>query len=155
MSDTSGSVTRRQFCAGACQVASGVTLATLFSACGGSPTSPGGGSSPLAVLAGQLVGSSVRVTPGSALANAGDTALVESTAGVFLVARTSATTFTALDGVCTHEGCTITGAQGTDYVCPCHGSRYSRDGRVIGGPAMANLRQYSTTFADDVVTIAI
>ena len=155
MSDTSGSVTRRQFCAGACQVASGVTLATLFSACGGSPTSPGGGSSPLTVLAGQLVGSSVRVTPGSALANAGDTALVESTAGVFLVARTSATTFTALDGVCTHEGCTITGAQGSDYVCPCHGSRYSRDGRVIGGPAMANLRQYSTTFADDVVTIAI
>jgi len=155
MSDRSGSVSRRQFCAGACQVASGATLLTLVSACGGSPTSPGGGTSTLAVLAGQLVGSSVRVTPGAALANTGDAALVESTAGVFLVARTSASTFTALDAVCTHEGCTITNAQGSDYVCPCHGSRYNRDGRVIGGPAMANLRQYSATFANDVVTIAI
>jgi len=136
-------------------MASGATLATLVSACGGSPTSPGGGISTLTVLAGQLVGSGVRVTPGGALANAGDAALIESTAGVFLMARTSASTFTAIDAVCTHEGCTITGAQGSDYVCPCHGSRYSRDGRVIGGPAMANLRQYSTTFANDVVTIAL
>jgi Rieske Fe-S protein len=156
MSDRSASFSRRQFCAGACHVASGATLATLFSACGGSPTSPGGGgTSTLAVLAGQLVGSGVRVTPGAALANAGDAALVESTAGVFLMARTSASAFMAIDAVCTHEGCTITGAQGSDYVCPCHGSRYTRDGRVIGGPAMANLRQYSTTFANDVVTIAI
>ena len=136
-------------------MASGVTLATLFSACGGSPTSPGGGVSPLAVLAGQLMGSGVRVTPGSALANVGDAALVESIAGVFLIARTGASTFLAIDAVCTHEGCTITGADGSDYVCPCHGSRYNRDGKVIGGPAMANLRQYATTVANDVVTIAI
>ncbi len=101
------------------------------------------------------MGSGVRVTPGSALADVGAAALVESTAGVFLIARTSASTFTAIDAVCTHEGCTITDAQGNDYVCPCHGSRYNRDGRVIGGPAMANLRQYSTTFANDVVTIAL
>lgn len=156
MSDRTGSFSRRQFCAGACQVASGATLATLFSACGGSPTSPGGGgTSTLPVLAGQLVGSGVQVTLGAALPNAGDAALIESTAGVFLMARTSASTFTAIDAVCTHEGCKITDAQGTDFVCPCHGSRYSRDGRVLGGPAMANLRQYSTTFANDVVTIAL
>ena len=155
MSDTNAPVSRRRFCAGACHVASGATLATLFSACGGSPTSPGGGTSPLAVLAGQFTGGGVRVTPGSALANVGSAALVESTAGVFLMARTSASTFTAIDAVCTHEGCTITGADGNDYVCPCHGSRYNRDGRVIGGPAMANLRQSATTFANDVVTIAL
>ncbi len=87
--------------------------------------------------------------------NAGDAALVQSTAGVFLLARTGASSFSAIDAVCTHEGCTITDAQGSDFVCPCHGSRYSRDGRVIGGPAMANLRQYSTSFANDVVTIAL
>lgn len=136
-------------------MASGATLATLFAACGGSPTSPGGGTSTLSVLTGQLVGSGVQVTPGAALANAGDAALIESTAGVFLMARTGASTFTAIDAVCTHEGCKITDSQGSDYVCPCHGSRYSRDGRVLGGPAMANLRQYSTTFANDVVTIAL
>ena len=136
-------------------MASGVTLATLFSACGGSPTSPSGGVSPLAVLAGQLMGSGVRVAAGSALANVGYAALVESIAGVFLIARTGASSFLAIDAVCTHEGCTITGADGNDYVCPCHGSRYNRDGKVIGGPAMANLRQYPTTFSNDVITIAV
>jgi Rieske Fe-S protein len=112
--------------------------------------------STLTVLAGQLTGSSVHVaTAGSALANVGDAALVESTAGVFLIARTSAGAFTAIDAVCTHEGCTITSADGAVYVCPCHGSRYSRDGVVVRGPAMANLRRYTATFANGVVTIAL
>jgi Rieske Fe-S protein len=92
---------------------------------------------------------------GSALADVGGAALVESTAGVFLISRTSASTFSAIDAVCTHEGCTITGADGATYVCPCHGSRYSRSGQVMAGPAKASLRQYATTFTDGVVTIAL
>ncbi len=140
-------------------MASCATLATLISACGGSPTSPsgsGGGTSTLGKLTGQFTGSGVRVNAaGSALADIGGAALVESTAGVFLVSRTNATTFSAIDAVCTHEGCTITGADGDSYVCPCHGSRYNRSGRVLAGPAMASLRQYATTFTDGVVTIAL
>jgi Rieske Fe-S protein len=109
-------------------------------------------------LGGQFTtGSSVvRVqTAGSALNDVGGAALVESTAGVFLIARTGATTFQAIDGVCTHEGCTITGADGSTYVCPCHGSRYNRSGQVQAGPARSNLRQYATTFADGVLTITL
>jgi cytochrome b6-f complex iron-sulfur subunit len=157
MSDTNAPVSRRQFCAGACQAASCATLATLFSACGdGSPTSPGGMASTLGVLSGRFAGSVVQVTvAGSALANEGGAALVESTAGVFLIARTSASTFSAIDAVCTHEGCTITGADGATYVCPCHGSQYNRSGQVLAGPAKASLRQYANTFTDGVVTIAI
>ena len=139
-------------------MASGGTLATLFTACSGasSPTSPSGGTSTLGKLTGQFTGSGVRVTAvGSALADVGGAVLVESTAGVFLVSRTNATTFTAIDAVCTHEGCTITGADSTTYVCPCHGSRYSRSGQVVGGPAKASLRQYATTFSDGVVTITL
>ncbi len=160
MSDTNTLVSRRQFCAGACQAASCATLATLVSACSGdeSPTSPsgGGGTSTLPTLTGQFSGSTVRVTTaGSPLANVDGAALVESIAGVFLLARTSATTFSAIDAVCTHEGCTVSGANGATYVCPCHGSRYNRNGQVLAGPAKASLRQYSTTFANDVVTIAL
>jgi Rieske Fe-S protein len=44
---------------------------------------------------------------------------------------------------------------GTTYVCPCHGSRYSRSGQVLAGPAKASLRQFSTAFTDGVVTIAL
>jgi len=138
-------------------VASGATFATLFSACGGSsPTSPSGMASMLGVLAGRFAGSTVQVNvAGSAVADAGGAVLVQSIAGVFLLSRTSASAFTAIDAVCTHEGCTITGADGTTYVCPCHGSRYNRNGQVLAGPAKASLRQYATTFTDGVVTIAL
>ncbi len=157
MADTNVPVSRRQFCAGACQVASGATLATLFSACGGgSPTSPSGMASMLGVLAGQLVGSGVQVTvAGSPVANVGGAVLVESTAGVFLLSQTSASVFTAVEAVCSHEGCTINGADGDTYVCPCHGSRYNRSGQVLAGPARASLRRYNTTVTNGVVTIAL
>jgi len=159
MSNALTIVSRRRFCAGGCQVASCAALAALASACGGSsPTSPsgGGGASTLGTLAGQFSGSGVQVTAdGSALANVGGAVLVQSVAGLFLVARTSASTFTAVDAICTHESCTITGADGDIYVCPCHGSRYSRSGQVLAGPAQASLRQYATSFANGTVTIAI
>jgi len=158
MSDTNTLVSRRQFCAEACQVASCATLATLVSSCSGdgSPTSPSGGTTALGKLPGQFSGSTVRVnTAGSALLNVGGSVLAESTAGVFLIARTSTSTFSAIDAVCTHEGCTITGADGNVYVCPCHGSRYNQSGQVLGGPAKSALRQYATSFADGVLTIAL
>ena len=137
-------------------MASGATVATLFSACGGSPTSPSGMASKLGVLGGRFTGSGVSVNvSGSALADVGGAVLVESTAGVFLLARMGASAFSAIEAVCTHEGCTVTGADGAAYVCPCHGSRYNRSGQVIGGPAKASLRQYASTFTDGVVTIAL
>jgi len=157
MSDTNTPVSRRRFCAGACHVASGATIATLFPACGGeSPTSPSGMASMLAVLSGRFAGSAVQVNvAGSPLADAGGAALIQSIAGVFLLSRTSTTAFTAIDATCTHEGCTITGADGAGYVCPCHGSRYNRNGQVLAGPARASLRQYPASFADGVVTISL
>ena len=138
-------------------MASSATLATLFSACGGgSPTSPSGMASMLGVVAGRFTGPGVQVTvAGSALANVGGAVLVESIAGVFLVARTSESAFSAVDAVCSHQSCTITGTNGDIYECPCHGSRYNRSGQVVRGPAMASLRRFSTTVTDGVVTIAL
>ena len=160
MSDANSLVSRRHFCAGACQVASGATLATLFTGCGGgSPTSPSGGGgsvSSLGIVQGRFTTGRVDVTvAGTALATEGGVALVESIAGVYLLARTSASSFTAVEGVCTHEGCTVSNTDGDQYVCPCHGSRYTRSGQVVHGPAMASLRRYTTSFTDGVVTIAI
>ena len=160
MSDANAHVSRRRFCAGACQVASGATLATLFTGCGGgSPTSPSGGGGNVATLgtvSGRFTTGRVDVTvAGTALASDGGAALVESVAGVYLLARTSANSFTAVEAVCTHEGCTVSNADGDQYVCPCHGSRYSRSGQVLRGPAVASLRRYTTSFTDGVVTIAV
>jgi Rieske Fe-S protein len=160
MSDTTVPISRRQFCAGACQVASCATLATFVTACGGdSPTGPSGGggtASDLSVLPGQFANSRVQVTTaGTPLANIGGAARVDSTAGVFLITRISDVAFTVIDGICTHESCTITGATSTQYVCPCHGSRYSLNGQVQQGPARSNLRQYANSFANGVVTISL
>jgi cytochrome b6-f complex iron-sulfur subunit len=159
MLTSTGCVSRRRFCAGACQAVSGATLATVFAGCGGgadSPTSPSSRAVALAVVPGHFVGSRVEVEiSGTALAAAGGAVLVQSMAGVFLLARTDETSYSAIDAICSHESCTVTGGDGTAYVCPCHGSRYDRNGRVLQGPATAALRRFATTFASGVVTIAL
>jgi Rieske Fe-S protein len=40
----------------------------------------------------------------------------------------------AITAVCTHLGC-IVALSDTGFDCPCHGSKYTRDGKVIAGPA--------------------
>ena len=48
------------------------------------------------------------------------------------------TGFRALSLVCTHLGCTV--EQATDgFKCPCHGSRYDPQGKVLKGPALKPL----------------
>jgi len=50
----------------------------------------------------------------------------------------------AVSPVCTHMACTVNwnNAEKT-WDCPCHGSRYTYDGKVIHGPAVRNLRKRS------------
>jgi cytochrome b6-f complex iron-sulfur subunit len=40
----------------------------------------------------------------------------------------------ALSATCTHLGCVVQ-ADEKGFLCPCHGSRYDRDGKVQYGPA--------------------
>ena len=43
---------------------------------------------------------------------------------------------------CPHLGCTVQKEQQTGkLVCPCHGSRFTMDGKYISGPAKKNLRR--------------
>lgn len=44
----------------------------------------------------------------------------------------------ALSLVCTHLGCTVEQSAGT-FLCPCHGSRFDKDGKVTKGPAVEPL----------------
>jgi cytochrome b6-f complex iron-sulfur subunit len=158
--------TRRQFCAQACQIASVAAVAgsvgTLLQACGGGGGSITGGSLPPNVPALSTVtatavsgGVTLNIDAGSPLAAVGSAALIQSPSGLILVAHTAADTFTAVTATCTHESCTITGFTGQDFVCPCHGSRFSTSGAVQNGPATRSLRSFATRFASSVLTISV
>ncbi|GMV12344.1 MAG: iron-sulfur protein [Polyangiaceae bacterium] len=60
-------------------------------------------------------------------------------AGVFV--KRDAQGLRAMSAACTHLGCTVRRREG-GFVCPCHGSRYDEEGRVVGGPAPAPLPYY-------------
>jgi len=48
--------------------------------------------------------------------------------------RIDQTTFRALSLICTHQGCD-TGITSSNIIeCPCHHSRFNKDGSVINGP---------------------
>ena len=141
--------TRRDFCVQACRAVSLITVGAALQSCG-SPTSPSGSSAPaLPTINGSVASGTVTVTidATSPLASIGSAALVQSSAGSFLVSRTAQDAFTALTAICTHEGCTITGFASPVYVCPCHGSQYNTGGAVVMGPATNALRQFTARFA--------
>lgn len=65
---------------------------------------------------------------------------------VFIVRR--ANTFQCLSAICTHLGCTVNRiSQG--YHCPCHGSVFNDQGRVLGGPAPRPLEWFLVTLSKD------
>ena len=148
--------TRREFCVRTCHAVSLLTLGAAFHACGGSPTSPSSAPA-LPTVSGTLVNRSLSITidASSPLAAVGGAATVQVSTGVYLIARTAQSTFTALTAVCTHEGCAVSGFANSVYVCPCHGSEFNMSGGVVQGPAASPLRQFPTTFAGNVVTISV
>ncbi len=56
--------------------------------------------------------------------------------GVFIFANDDG--MHAISAVCTHLGC-IVNVTDWGFQCPCHGSKYNPNGKVIGGPAPRNL----------------
>jgi len=59
---------------------------------------------------------------------------------------------TALSMTCTHLGCTVS-LDGDRFACPCHGSIFSLDGRVIKGPAVRPLAEYAFEEKDGILTV--
>lgn len=51
-----------------------------------------------------------------------------------------------ISSICTHLGCNVRHI-GAGFECPCHGSRYDENGRVIHGPAPKSLAWYSVTLS--------
>lgn len=56
--------------------------------------------------------------------------------------------FQAYSLVCTHLGCTVE-ENGEDFSCPCHGSQFDHDGRVLKGPATKRLPPLKVVISED------
>lgn len=54
----------------------------------------------------------------------------------------------AISSICTHLGCTVQRTS-DGFECPCHGSCYTDDGKVISGPAPSSLAWYELEKAAD------
>jgi cytochrome b6-f complex iron-sulfur subunit len=68
------------------------------------------------------------------------------------VMRLGSDQFAVLSPICTHQGCTVD-IQGARLVCPCHGSTYDREGRVLRGPAERPLSRFTATVSGGVLVI--
>lgn len=62
--------------------------------------------------------------------------------------------FAAVSSVCTHRGCTVD-VGGPGLACPCHGSQYDREGRVMRGPANRALTRYPVRVSGDQLIIEV
>lgn len=56
---------------------------------------------------------------------------------------------------CTHLGCRINKFDAEGFICPCHGSRFSFNGKVIQGPAYKPLTKLNYTVNKKDKTIVV
>lgn len=83
-----------------------------------------------------LVGGHVHKPPSAASADAAEGEIVDVSGRAAGLYRGSGGELRAVSAVCTHMGCLV-GWNPVDrtWDCPCHGSRFDEDGRVVHGPA--------------------
>ena len=56
----------------------------------------------------------------------------------------------AINAVCTHLGCVVPWNRAANkYMCPCHGSQYDENGKVVRGPAPLSLALAHVNVAED------
>lgn len=68
--------------------------------------------------------------------------------------KASESEYLALLLLCTHKQCQVKPA-GNYLVCPCHGSEFDSQGKVVTGPAFTDLARYKVTQDDTQVHIHI
>jgi len=105
------------------------------------PQGSGGGSG--GIIAKDALGNDVTVAGWKASHQGGARELVQGLKGdatyLILDEQKNMADF-ALNAVCTHLGCVVPWNKNENkFMCPCHGSQYNKEGKVIRGPAPLSL----------------
>ena len=95
---------------------------------------------PLASVSGMKPGDVIEIKPGSPYPD--------------LLLRAAGGSWEAITAHCTHRGCVVAwNAAANEWQCPCHGSRFSADGHVVGGPAEKPLAVVPTRVDENTLII--
>jgi cytochrome b6-f complex iron-sulfur subunit len=115
----------------------------------GSPGPSNGNNTPPA-------GTTVNVDLNSTIKNVGDQTVNNGIIIVRLATGNTASSFTAVQVACTHEGNSINynNSQGI-FICPVHGSEFSKTGSLLQGPATSSLKQYTVSVTGTTLTVTV
>ena len=73
---------------------------------------------------------------------------------VLVVRIDSANNIVAVNPTCTHAGCTVKWlGSPKKFSCPCHGSEFGTDGKVLKGPAGEPLKTYAAKIEGNSVLV--
>ena len=116
------------------------------------PSSGGAGGG---VTAKNALGNDVIVSEFLSSHNAGDRTLAQGLKGdptYLIVEKDQTLAEYGLNAVCTHLGCVVPWNGNKDrFICPCHGSQYNNEGKVVRGPAPLSLALVHADVTDDKV----
>ncbi len=93
----------------------------------------------------------IRISDFPELASVGGYAFISKNV---IVIRVSSSKFITLNNTCTHKKCDVD-FDGSSFECPCHGSTFTKYGKVTNGPATKNLKSYKTTYNSEENTLTI
>lgn len=114
---------------------------------------PSSGGSGNGVTAKDALGNDVIVSEFLAEHNAGDRTLAQGLKGdpTYIVVKGDDTIANyGINSVCTHLGCVVPwNASENKFMCPCHGSQYNEEGKVVRGPAPLSLALVHADVTED------
>lgn len=119
------------------------------------PPSSGGAGGGL--IAKDALGNNIKASEFLAQHSVGDRVLAQGFKGdptYLIVDGENAIRDYGLNAVCTHLGCVVPwNASADKFICPCHGSQYNNEGKVVRGPAPLSLALAHTSVEDDAVVL--
>jgi cytochrome b6-f complex iron-sulfur subunit len=73
--------------------------------------------------------------------------------GKALVVRVEGDQLLAVEPTCNHQGCSVAWDASQTFICPCHDSKFAKDGKVLEGPATQALPIYTAKIEGDQVLV--
>jgi cytochrome b6-f complex iron-sulfur subunit len=99
-------------------------------------------------------GTTITTDLSSSLTAVGDSKVSDGVIIVRIATGNTASSFTAVQVACTHEGTPIGYNNSQNlFICPLHGSIFSKSGAVVQGPATTALKQYTGTITNNTLTV--